>query len=130
MKATVLIFATILCHILADYNLQGWLADAKQKDWWKTHAPEKRYRYDWIVALITHGAMWSIIMLIPTFIIMNDRISWYWYVGMILYNTAMHALIDHGKANLKLINLIEDQWMHAIQIASTMILPVGLLLKG
>ena len=30
----VLIFM-ILCHIIADYSLQGWLASAKQLDWWK-----------------------------------------------------------------------------------------------
>lgn len=33
----------IFCHIIDDYNLQGWLASAKQKEWWKKNAPEKLY---------------------------------------------------------------------------------------
>ena len=30
----VLVFM-ILCHLIDDYVLQGWLATGKQKDWWR-----------------------------------------------------------------------------------------------
>lgn len=34
----LILFTMIFCHIVDDYYLQGWLASAKQKSWWKrTH---------------------------------------------------------------------------------------------
>ena len=40
MNNKILILAAmILGHILADYNLQGWLASAKQRKYWKENAP-------------------------------------------------------------------------------------------
>ena len=56
MNNKILILAAmILGHILADYNLQGWLASAKQRKYWKENAPKKMYQYDYIMALFMHS---------------------------------------------------------------------------
>ena len=36
-----------------------------------------------------------------------------------IFNTVFHAVIDHLKANIKVINLWVDQTCHMIQIAGT-----------
>ena len=48
---TILLLAMLFCHIVDDYYLQGWLASAKQKSWWKKNAPDKLYKNDYIMAL-------------------------------------------------------------------------------
>lgn len=45
----------IFCHIVDDYYLQGWLASAKQKEWWSKNAPNPLYKYDYIMALFMHS---------------------------------------------------------------------------
>ena len=37
----------IFCHIIDDYYLQGWLAFAKQKEWWTKNTPNPLYKYDY-----------------------------------------------------------------------------------
>lgn len=64
---TILLLAMLFCHIVDDYYLQGWLASAKQKSWWKKNAPDKLYKNDYIMALCEHAFSWTfMIMLIPT----------------------------------------------------------------
>ena len=58
MKILIL-FAMIFCHIVDDYYLQGWLASAKQKEWWKANAPDSLYSLDYIWALIMHSFSWA-----------------------------------------------------------------------
>lgn len=41
----------IFSHIIDDYYLQGWMASAKQKSWWEQNAPDKLYKYDYLVVL-------------------------------------------------------------------------------
>lgn len=53
--ALLVLTAMLFCHIIDDYVLQGWLATGKQKDWWKTNAPDKLYKYDYIMALAEHA---------------------------------------------------------------------------
>ena len=63
----IILLSMIFCHIVDDYYLQGWLASAKQKEWWKKNAPEKMYSRDYIMALFMHSFSWAfMIMLIPT----------------------------------------------------------------
>ncbi len=112
MKLLIL-FAMIFAHIVDDYYLQGILAKMKQKKWWEENAPDKMYRYDYIVALITHAFSWSFMITVPTLLI-SDK-----YFAMcifIIINTIIHAYVDNEKANKRCINLIVDQLCHIIQI--------------
>lgn len=107
----------IFCHTVADYNLQGWLASAKQKSYWEENALENMYRYDYIMALIMHSISWSSMIMFPLMIYQlytgNSLI-----MSFIIFiaNIFLHAQIDDMKANAKQINLIQDQLMHLVCI--------------
>lgn len=106
----------VLGHLFADYTLQGWLANGKQKSWWKNAVHDckwLKYRHDYIAALICHALYWAIIVCLPLY----D--SQYFSV-FILANAAVHACIDNEKANVHAINLVQDQLLHVFQIVSTL----------
>ena len=63
MKIALLIFM-LFAHIV-NYYLQGWLASAKTKNWWKKNAPDKLYSKDYIMALFCHSLSWSIMIFLP-----------------------------------------------------------------
>ena len=110
----------IFAHVADDYYLQGWLASAKQKDWWKKNCPEPMYSCDYIWALLMHSFSWAFdVMLVPTIYLMLhsncDMQILHFFIG----NLATHMIVDHLKANLKIINLIEDQLFHMVQIFLT-----------
>lgn len=114
MEIKIFILITMLfCHTIADYSLQGWLASAKQKSYWEENAPDKMYRYDYIMALIMHSISWSSMIMFPLMIYLI-------YIGdslittfiLFIVNIFLHAQIDDMKANAKQINLIQDQLMH------------------
>ena len=115
----------IFCHIVDDYYLQGWLASAKQKRWWKDNAPDKLYRFDYIWALIMHSFSWSFMIMLPCVIALNFNVG-VGYVFFLVLNTLLHAFIDNAKANLKVINLWVDQLCHMVQIIGTF----GLFVSG
>lgn len=54
MKYFIILITMIFCHIVDDYYLQGWLASAKQKSWWKKNAPDDLYKHDYLMALFMH----------------------------------------------------------------------------
>ena len=63
----IILLSMIFCHIVDDYYLQGWLASAKQKQWWVNNSPDLMYKYDYLMALFMHSFSWSfMIMLVPT----------------------------------------------------------------
>jgi len=105
----------ILGHLISDYTLQGWLADGKQKSWWVkrlyglSSAIQAKYRYDYIAALICHSLYWSIITFLPV----HDIAGW---PVIVLFNAAIHCIIDDLKANRLKINLCTDQLLHLGQI--------------
>ena len=112
----------IFCHIVDDYYLQGILASMKQRKWWKNNAPEPMYKYDWAIALLEHAYSWAFVVHLPLLL--------YRYLGLIEYsgfvflasfiiNWIIHAVVDHLKANLFKINLIQDQIFHICQIIMT-----------
>jgi len=126
-----------LLHLIADFNLQGILANMKQKCWWCQQMRDlppcvhkldnfdaDRYDTDWCAALGCHAIMWSLL----TFGIFMFLVSPLAFSAIVLINAAIHANIDHAKANAFLINLEEDQICHLIQIAITVAV-VTLLLK-
>jgi hypothetical protein len=102
-------------HVVADYNLQGWLASAKQKSYWQENAPDKLYRYDYIMALIMHSISWTFMVMLPIAYVNQFNVD-IGFVGMFIANVAIHAVVDHLKANMKLINLWHDQLLHLGQI--------------
>lgn len=120
MNKIFLALLMIFFHIIADYNLQGWLASAKQKSYWEKEAPDELYKHDYIAALITHSFCWSFMIMLPVAYFYHFDIK-YWFVILLAVNTALHAFVDHAKANWKFINLWQDQLVHIAQIAVTSI---------
>lgn len=114
----LILISMIFCHIVDDYYLQGWLASAKQKLWWEQNAPDKLYRYDYIVALFMHSFSWTfMMMLVPTIKVM--LFGGIWKPLLFLGNVMIHMFVDDLKANKKQINLIQDQSIHMLQIIWT-----------
>lgn len=114
---TVLILM-LFAHIVDDYYLQGILAKMKQKAWWSKNAPEKLYKYDYVVALICHALSWAIMITLPILFASSWNSHWAVYL-MLGVNLAIHAVVDDLKANKKKINLIADQSIHFVQIIVT-----------
>ena len=75
MNNVFIILAMIFCHIVDDYYLQGGLTSMKQKKWWQENAPQKLYKYDYIVALIMHSMSWSFMIMLPIAISMSFDVS-------------------------------------------------------
>ena len=112
-------------HFLADFTLQGCLAQMKQKQWWideirkyneqhKNKLPYMFYHKDWNCALLCHALYWTIITFLPIMLFTNA--SDYFILWLIITNTLIHAAIDDAKCNACQLNLIHDQCCHAIQI--------------
>lgn len=129
MYKILLFFGMIFMHIVDDYYLQGWLASAKQKSWWEQNAPDRLYKYDYIMALFMHSFSWAfMIMLIPSIYTLITTIN----IGnaslaitsIFFVNLCIHMITDDSKANLKKINLIQDQLIHLTQILVTWIILV------
>lgn len=114
-----LLLVMFFMHIVDDYYLQGWLASAKQKSWWKEFVAENNmYRYDYIVALICHAFSWAFMISLPIFFIECANPTDAFYI-VFMCNLAVHAFVDHCKANLKRINLVADQMIHFLQVTAT-----------
>lgn len=115
MTWQVILVLMLLGHLVADYTLQGWLADGKQKSWWTKicggEIPDK-YKHDYIAALVCHSLYWSIFVCSPFYASSHFLLA-------IILNTTVHAIVDDLKANQKRINLIQDQLIHIVQILLT-----------
>ncbi len=116
----LILISMVFCHIVDDYYLQGWLASAKQKSWWDKNSPDKLYKHDYIAALFMHSFSWTfMMMLVPTIyiILFGGR----YYPLVFVVNLIIHMITDNLKANVKVINLWQDQLIHMIQIIGTFI---------
>lgn len=116
-----LLLGMLFLHLVDDYYLQGWLASAKQKSWWKKNSPDKLYSHDYIMALCEHAFSWTfMIMLIPAVFnyVCNHNIPVDYFLFFAL-NWTIHSIVDDLKANKKDINLVQDQLFHIIQIILT-----------
>ena len=121
----LILFIMIFCHLIDDYKLQGILANMKQRQWWKENANKYMYRNDYKVALIEHAFSWSFMITLPFLVIsfiQNNTFLMILLVISYFMNTIIHAFIDNLKANKYVINLIEDQFAHLIQIICTWII--------
>ena len=126
MNKAFTVLLMFFLHIVDDYVLQkqGALADLKQKSYWEEKAPDKMYRCDYLCALLAHGFSWAFMIMLPIAIHMNFNVNAS-FVKLLLYEAALHALIDHAKANWKLFNLWVDQLFHVGQIESVAIIFLG-----
>lgn len=110
----------VFFHIVDDYYLQGWLASAKQRSYWEENAPDKKYKNDYIWALLMHSFSWSFMIMLPIAYVQQFNVG----IGFLLIfdiNVALHAFTDNMKANWRTINLWEDQFVHVGQIVMTFI---------
>ena len=118
MSRLFVILLMIFCHIIADYNLQGWLASAKQRSYWEQNAPDKMYKYDYIMVLIMHSISWTFMVMLPIAYVQVFNIDIV-FLTLFVGNVFIHAIVDHMKANENIINLWHDQIMHMVQIGVT-----------
>lgn len=121
MKIPVLVILLfmIFLHIIDDYHLQGILISMKQKIWWKEQCLDseyKKYKNDYIPALICHSFSWSFMIMLPILVYNFSHLSFYNYYGFFILNWIIHGYVDNEKANKRSINLIVDQSAHFIQI--------------
>ena len=118
-----LLLFMIFMHIVDDYYLQGILAQMKQKGWWQTQEWYKPlYKNDYKMALLIHSMSWSIMILMPSIIIIG--INQYLALGTFILNTMIHFYVDDLKANIGKINLVLDQSIHLIQVFVTWLLVI------
>lgn len=136
LNNTIYVFwLCFLCHLIADYNLQGILAQMKQKSWWRKEVKKhfgKRpkgtkggyvalpswYDHDWIAGLLCHAAMWGIITYLP---MIYTTKAWLWSV-LVGVNICLHAIVDYLKCNrMGTLNLNQDQFLHLVQIACSVV---------
>ena len=117
----------LFLHVFADFNMQigGTLHNLKSKDWWvgitaksvwgSANEQYRKYKYDYLVGLIAHASEWTFVTFLP--ILWNTSAL----LAMSIYfpNVAVHAYIDHLKANRYKINLWQDQLLHLAQIILT-----------
>ena len=118
MNNVFIILCMIFCHIIADYNLQGWLASAKQKSYWKKNAPDEMYKHDYICALIMHSFSLTFMIMLPLMYAVGFKVNSF-LLFLFISNVLLHAITDDFKANKKVINLWQDQSIHMYQIVIT-----------
>lgn len=124
MYPCLLLMTMIFFHIIADFNIQGILAQMKQKSFYEQYRYKVNlYRYDHIVALLMHSFSWTFMIHIPgiMYLILMGKWSmfendWTVYLIFFIVHMIIHALTDHAKANWYLINLVMDQTIHILQI--------------
>lgn len=134
----ILLFVMILLHIIDDFVLQFIILNKlKQKEWWYQSGAFNNddnsynwhkfelYKNDYKMALIIHSLSWSIMICLPyicislyEFIITKAFLTETcgMLIFMIILNTIVHYFVDDLKANHERVNLIEDQFIHLVQI--------------
>lgn len=105
----------IFLHIVDDYTLQGILANMKQKSWWLEQTNSILYKYDYVWALIMHSFSWTFMITLPIMYLFKFELN-IEFLTLFIVNMIIHAVVDHVKANMKCINLWEDQIIHILQI--------------
>lgn len=119
----LIFFIMLFCHIVDDYYLQGILASMKQKTWWrKQEGYSEKYTDDWFIALFMHAFSWAF-MINLIFIIL--KINATFIILSIIINCIIHMIVDHLKANVKIMNLVGDQYIHICQIWITFVIAMN-----
>ena len=122
MSIWFILAAMIFLHIIDDYVLQApCLCDLKQRGFWEKNAPHKKYKNDYLCALLMHGLSWSFMIMLPIAIALKFNVNINFFL-MFIINAVFHAGIDDLKANKFRINLWQDQLTHIGQIVVTFVL--------
>lgn len=122
MSEIFVLCAMFFCHVFDDYFLQSsFLANGKQRKWWEENAPDEKYSLDYIMCLIMHSMSWSFSILFPTAVYFNFNVGTNYLLAFFI-NMAIHYIVDDLKANYGKLNLIQDQFIHIIQIAITFVI--------
>ncbi len=108
----------LFMHVVADYNLQGVLAEMKCKDAWKE---DPLVKHDYVVALLMHSFEWAFLIMLPLALWHGLEVGTVFCL-LLIFNTLFHMLVDHLKANVRSINLCQDQFHHFLQILWTFVL--------
>lgn len=116
----------LFLHIIDDFYLQGILASMKQKEWWRKNAPDKLYKNDWFIALVAHSFSWTMMIHLPIFYLGGITVL-HLLISMGA-NMFIHGITDHLKANVKKINLCQDQLIHIVQIYVTFIIYIKMVI--
>lgn len=119
MEKILLLISMLYLHIADDYRHQGILAAMKQKSWWEEHAPGDLYRHDYIIALHEHAFSWTVAIHIPAVVYrlyLGDMINTPDFLILFIITWLIHAMVDHLKANLHTISLVQDQLCHVLQV--------------
>ena len=122
MNQLILVLVSmIFCHIVDDYVLQSFsLCNLKQKSWWEANASDPKYSKDYLMGSLMHSLSWAFMVMLPIIIILKGELNCLWV--MLPVNCVIHFIVDDIKANMKKINLIQDQLIHLMQIVFTWIL--------
>ena len=109
------------CHVIADYNLQGILANFKQVKWWEQNYHTDKDEQNAETALRIHSGSWSFMIMFPIMIYMfiTKQYNFYFYIISLSVNSLIHSFIDDMKCNEGMINYYTDQYCHMRQIAIT-----------
>lgn len=123
--ASILI-CMILMHVIDDFVLQPvCLSKLKQKKHWEDlciryNVDGRKYRHDYLMALMMHSLSWSGMILIP--FLLSGIVSQSLLGICFVTNAIIHAIVDDMKANRMKFNLIQDQFIHLLQIAVTFLI--------
>lgn len=117
MSKLFVLMLMVFCHIVDDYYLQaiGPLASMKQRKWWEDNYPQRLYKFDYLVALTMHSLSWAFMVMLPIAVYYECDISTAFAVVFTM-NAIIHSVVDNLKANMFVINLITDQFIHVLQI--------------
>lgn len=125
----IVFFLMVLCHIIDDFVLQPiCLSNLKQHSWWIDNAcndgtgsfdwrKSEFYKNDYKMALFIHSLSWSIMIHLPIFFFY--AVNWWWLLITVFVNCGVHYFVDDLKANKNMINLVQDQTIHFLQIIVT-----------
>ena len=116
MSAILLLVLMVALHTIEDFHVQGIMAQMKQRSWWVNNAPSPKYRYDHLPVILLHGLEWAVFVSLPL-MWASDWSLPDWFCALIAAMGLVHSVIDHLKANMLKINLVQGQALHMVQIA-------------
>jgi len=113
--------AMTFCHTIADYNLQGILANFKQVKWWEQNYHTDKDEQNAGTALRIHSGSWAFMIMLPImlFMLITKEYNFNFYIIALGINSFIHSIVDDAKCNQEIINYHTDQYIHMFQIAFT-----------
>lgn len=118
MNKILILVWMLLMHCVEDFGLQpmGICGQTKRKSWWKKQPEYKSlYKNDYLIALIVHSFVWGCFVMTPIYVY-NHFIFSGVILSLLIINVLIHTIVDHLKANLGILNLVQDQLIHLFQL--------------